>query len=528
MRKKYLFYILLVTINLLPVVPMSIKGITGLAFIAVSSVEAGVKSGLKTAGVLILIDSLYYINGINVDLKYAFASMPLGTAAYLFTAYFLGYRTEKLLKKNELLLHEIEARKKTEEELIERNAILQSLMSSLPIPICIKDLEGRYVGCNHAFAQWFGCDEEELSGKNVFDLMEPEQAMVYNSMDLELLRKQTPQVKETFAKPLDGTTRNVICLKAVIVNEEERPSGIVVVMHDITDHKEREKSKLSMIEEELVLNEMKKYDRLKTDFFMNVSHELRTPLNVILGAIQLMELQNAGCETVRADKLKKNIMSIKQNSLRLLRLVNNLLDASKIDDHIYEIRCKNWNIVYLVEEIVLSVADYAKIKGIHLEFDTEFEEKVIACDEEKIERIMLNLLSNAIKFTPNGGRIFVNIGSKEDFLYIKVSDTGTGIPAEKQMGLFQRFFQASPMLTRTHEGSGIGLSLVKSLVEVHGGSISVESEEGAGTTFSVYLPDRILEEHEVTTANTVVNRMSFEKIQLELSDIYSARESMIS
>lgn len=527
MEKRCLFYIFIVIINLLPVIPMSIKGITGLAFICVSSVRSGFKGGMRTAGLVILINTICVIFGINVDYKYAVASMLLGSAAYIGTAYFIGGNTDKLTKRNEQLIREIEMRRKADAELKEKIEILQSLMSALPTPICIKDLDGRYVGCNYAFGQWFGYNEEELTGKNVFDLMDADQAMVFNSMDRELLAKQTPQSVETATTFLDGTTRNVICSKAVISDDQGLPSGIVVVIHDITDQKEREKLKLNIIEEELIIDEMKKYDRIKTEFFMNISHELRTPLNVILGAIQLMELRLESSGTAHADKLQKNIMSIKQNSLRLLRLVNNLLDVSKIEEHSSEIRCKNWNIVCLVEEIVLSVADYANIKGIRLEFDTEFEERLISCDEEKVERIMLNLLSNAIKFTPDGGSIFVSIGAQGDFVCIRVRDTGIGIPKEKQRQLFQRFCQVRPILTRTHEGSGIGLCLVKSLTELHGGRVTVESAEGIGTTFSVFLPVKVLQEHELYTANTAVNRMSFEKIQLEFSDIYSASESML-
>lgn len=527
MKNRYLFYILMITINLLPVLPMSIKGVTGLAFICVSSVRNGLKDGMRTAGLLILLNTMCVFLGINVDYKYVFASMLLGTAAYIGTAYFIGGNTDKLVKRNEQLIHEIEIRKKAEVELKEKIEILQSLMSAIPTPICIKGLDGRYLRCNDAFGQWFGCNEEELPGKNVFDLMEVDQAKVFNSMDLELLTKQTPQKLETVATFQDGTIRNVICCKAVIAGDQGLPSGIVVVIHDITDQKEREQLKLNIIEEELIIDEMKKYDRIKTEFFMNISHELRTPLNVILGAIQLMELQLVNSGTAHADKLRKNIMSIKQNSLRLLRLVNNLLDVSKIEEHSSEIRCRNWNIVCLVEEIVQSVTDYANIKGIQIEFDTEFEERLISCDEEKVERIMLNLLSNAIKFTPDGGHIFVNIRAQGDFVCIRVKDTGIGIPVEKQRQLFQRFCQVRPILTRTHEGSGIGLCLVKSLTELHGGTVTVESAEGSGTTFSVFLPGKVLEDHELYPANTAVNRMSFEKIQLEFSDIYSSSESMI-
>ncbi|MEQ8199093.1 MAG: ATP-binding protein [Clostridiaceae bacterium] len=142
----------------------------------------------------------------------------------------------------------------------------------------------------------------------------------------------------------------------------------------------------------------------------------------------------------------------------------------------------NCNIVNIVEEITLSVAEYIKSNHLNLIFDTDIEEKIVACDLDKIERIMLNILSNAIKFSDLGGNIFVNIYDGKKFITITIEDTGIGINEDKLNIIFDRFRQIDKSFTR-NEGSGIGLSLVKSLVEMQGGTILVESKYGAGTKF---------------------------------------------
>jgi signal transduction histidine kinase len=144
----------------------------------------------------------------------------------------------------------------------------------------------------------------------------------------------------------------------------------------------------------------------------------------------------------------------------------------------------------------LSVAEFAKNKGISLIFDTEVEEKIMACDVDNIERIMLNLLSNSIKYTKPGGNIYVNIYDNEEAVTVSVKDTGIGIPKDKLKIIFERFMQVDSSLKRESEGSGIGLALVKSLVEKQGGEIWLRSEEGLGTDFSLKFP---LKSYQVNT-----------------------------
>ena len=193
----------------------------------------------------------------------------------------------------------------------------------------------------------------------------------------------------------------------------------------------------------------------------------------------------------------------------------------RLDTGFFEINLQNHNIIQVVEEITLSVAAYIENKGISLVFDTDVEEKFIAVDAEKIERIILNLLSIAVKFTKENGMIQVNIHDKGDEIEISVKDTGIGIPKEKLDSIFERFRQVNSSLPRDNEGSGIGLSLTKNLVELHGGKIKVSSELDKGSEFIIELPCRTVSEEINKKSFVYTNQNRVERIRIEFSDIYS-------
>lgn len=274
---------------------------------------------------------------------------------------------------------------------------------------------------------------------------------------------------------------------------DERGNVIKVIgtYTDISERKDMEQ-KLKEVNEANVklLNELREYDKIKTEFFTNMSHEFRTPLNVILSSLQLVDSYQQKVENDLSlkSKLEKHMKVTRQNCYRLLKLINNLMDISKIDSGFTEDHFEFCNIVNIVEQITLSVVELIESKSISLTFDTDVEEKIILCDINKVERIILNLLSNATKYNNVGGRISVEVNDLKDYILITVKDTGIGIPEDKLDVIFERFRQVNSSLTRENEGSGIGLSIVKSLVEIHGGEIQVESEYGKGSKFSVKLP----------------------------------------
>lgn len=270
------------------------------------------------------------------------------------------------------------------------------------------------------------------------------------------------------------------------------------------------------------LNETVEYEKLRAAFFANISHELRTPLTVIFSAEQMVDLiMKKEDINNRKKDLKHYTEIIKQNCYRLIRLVANLIDITKIDAGYFNVNLENCDIVKVVEDITLSVAAYIEHRDINLIFDTEVEELNLACDPDKIERIMLNLLSNAVKFTSRDGSIYVNIHDKADSITIVVKDTGIGIPEDMRESIFERFVQVDKTISRNREGSGIGLSLVKSLVDMHYGTIRLTSEEGKGSEFIIELPKRVVNYKLAALENGFIDeKQKVEKINIEFSDIY--------
>lgn len=278
-------------------------------------------------------------------------------------------------------------------------------------------------------------------------------------------------------------------------------------------------NKLEIEKEKIKLQEAVQLEIVKNEFFSNISHEFRTPINILLGTMQLIN-KNIERNNIDVENLKKHLNYIKQNSYRLLRLVNNLIDISKMDTGVYELRSSNQNIINVIEDITLSVAEYTRNNNINLIFDTNVEELITFCDPDKIERIMLNLLSNAVKFTPENGCIKVDINATEKEVIVSVSDTGIGIPEDKIDIIFNRFGQVDGSFNRMCEGSGIGLSLVKNLVEMHEGKVYVKSKVNEGSKFIFTIPIKMKEEN---NKDYDFDRKfkHVERCDIEFSDIYN-------
>lgn len=265
-------------------------------------------------------------------------------------------------------------------------------------------------------------------------------------------------------------------------------------------------------------DELKNIIKMKDEFIATVSHEFKTPLAVINAAVQALEVL---CKNELSDKAKGFIQSIHQNSFRQMRLVNNLLDLTILNSGALRIQRKNMDIVFATRVIVESVQPYARQKGVHLRFSSLLPSQRVILDDEKYERILLNLLSNAIKFTPKGKSILVMVSKENDTIVIKVKDKGVGIPVEKQELIFERFGQVDSSLTRQNEGTGIGLSLVKSLTGALGGSIILSSQEGKGSIFTLMFPIAAAApvEPELDMCEFADNHLTH-STAIEFSDIY--------
>ena len=264
---------------------------------------------------------------------------------------------------------------------------------------------------------------------------------------------------------------------------------------------------------------------MKNRFFSNISHEFRTPINIILGTVQLIEKCRQN-ENYTLEYLDYHINFIKRNSYRLLRLVQNLLDLSQIQSEYYDTNFGNYDIVNIVEDITMSVATYLENKDVQLIFDTNCEEQVISCDPEKIERIILNLLSNAIKYNKDNNDIEVCMFIDDEFVKIYIKDHGIGIEKEELKVIFEEFKKVDDGLTRSCEGSGIGLSIVNQFVKIHKGYVNVNSEVGVGSTFEVVLPNKINDldnsiSRNFIASDNIMGQSKIERCNIEFSDIYN-------
>jgi signal transduction histidine kinase/ligand-binding sensor domain-containing protein/DNA-binding response OmpR family regulator len=287
--------------------------------------------------------------------------------------------------------------------------------------------------------------------------------------------------------------------------------------------------------DEVRLKEREEADRVKSRFFANISHEFRTPLTLIKGPIEGMLADE------REEKKLQQLGMMRRNADRLLRLINQLLDLSKLEAGAMSIRASRGNIVSFVKGIASSFESSAGMRGIKVTTESDAEEIEAYFDRDKLEKILTNLLSNALKFTPDGGSVTVRCHSERSeesaiqkrdssvaacppslsnwgrralpqndrysrgFVSITISDTGIGIPADELPRVFDRFYQVDQSQTREYEGSGIGLALTKELVELHHGTISVRSEVGKGTEFTVSLPlrrEHLKDDEVITTEET--------------------------
>lgn len=236
-----------------------------------------------------------------------------------------------------------------------------------------------------------------------------------------------------------------------------------------------------------LFNKLITLEKSKNNYFVNLSHELRTPLNVINGTRQLIRDFNKKNELSQS-KLDYYMDIMGRNCNRLLNIINNIIDTSKLQSNNYIINKKEEDIVYIVEETILGLKDYIENKGIEFTIDTTIEEKIIKCDRYEIERCIVNLIGNAVKFTPSGGKIDVFIKDLGSSIEISVKDTGIGISNKNISTIFDKFNQVIDSNSEVKGGSGLGLTITKHLVELHGGNISVESEVGKGSKFVIILP----------------------------------------
>ncbi|HBE9323694.1 TPA: sporulation-associated two-component system sensor histidine kinase [Clostridioides difficile] len=416
--------------------------------------------------------------------------------------------------KTIIVIRDTTSRKISQIKLEESQSSYSRFIDILPDGICLlkEDLSINYA--NKSFL-------DMLAFTNIDDIKDSNIKLLMNANTEEKMK-----FTDNMAKVLNEN-RSILLLEYELINSyndivevelSALPFAIYNTRYIMLIIKELVHKKYSEQAEKELLERFKT-DKIKTEFFANMSHELKTPLNVISSSNQLVD------SFYRSEKIKdynNNIKShvdlVRQSSYRLQRLINNIIDLTKMESGFYTLKLAKYNIVSVIEDLFMNIEEYALRKDIKILFDTELEEINIYIDKVEIERIMLNLLSNCIKFTDNGGWIYVSIHYKIDKVIISVKDTGVGIPQDKLELIFEEFSQVDKTLSRNTEGSGIGLAIVKNLVSLHGGDIEVISEVNKGTEFLISLPMKGFSSEHYTEDKRIYNIQ--EKIKIEFSDIY--------
>lgn len=384
---------------------------------------------------------------------------------------------------------------------------MQVILDNLPFVAWFKDLQGRYMAVNKSFEDQYGCLKENVIGKYDFEIFSKAQADTFLFGDVDII---TNKKKVRFEEKNENGKWNEV-FKSPVYNDYGNIIGTTGICRDITEKKLAEKKLHDAERREMRL--LQETIQMKDDFLTIITHEFKTPIAIINAAVQTMEIV---CKEDITPKIKSYLCKIKQNSLRQQRLVDNLLDITRLKAGRMKVNFNNVEIVSLTKKIVESVKLYSDQKSLRLTFHSTCDQVMVSMDIEKYERILLNLLSNAIKFTPPNKSINVILYKQGSHLKIDIQDRGIGIPEDKKVIIFERFGQADTSFTRQAEGTGIGLSLVKLLVESLGGKIQVVSQEGYGSTFSILFPilqDESLDSHKIN-GNKIVQATT-----LEFSDI---------
>lgn len=408
---------------------------------------------------------------------------------------------------------------KSREIINQSKNIYQALLDGIPEAIYLEDIDtNKYVYINKKFKEMFDLVKEDLVDddlgicRETFMSVHPDyDKVVKESINQVRNGKSSEYVS---IKYLDKNNNVIDTQVASIPFNIDKKIFKLTIIKDMDDIRRLESLRKRIIESE-------QKDSIKMKFFINMSHELKTPLNLIFTSAQLIEnLYNKNKIYDANGNVKKHIDLTIQNSYRLIKIINDLIDFTKMESGFYKLRVENKNIVTLVEDITMSVVNYASNNGLNIVFDTNIEDLFIPIDVNAIERIVLNILSNAIKFTNSGGSIYVNVIYKDSIVKIIIEDTGIGIPKDKLSYIFDRFNDINKGYIGNVYGSGIGLSMVKSMVSLLGGDIEVESELNIGTKFTITLNVNALELDKNYYKDEFNNISNIERLTIGMTDVY--------
>jgi PAS domain S-box-containing protein len=376
-------------------------------------------------------------------------------------------------------------RKRAEEALERREKRFRALLEHGSDVVLLLDGEGTITYASPSIERVLGYRAEELVGRCVFEIVHPDHVEGARRMLDEIVAARgEPFTSERLVRHKDGSWRWIENLSTSLIDDAS-VAAVVDNFRDVTERRRAHERHEELLERERAARaQAEEASRLKEEFLSNVSHELRTPLNAVLGWAQMLRSRKLDPPTTA-----RALEAIERSALAQARLINDILDFSTMMSGKFSLEIGPVELAPLVAANIESMRPAAAAKGLQIETRLDPLGFPISGDRMRLDQVIRNLLSNAIKFTPAGGRIDVTLDRVEDGLELAVSDVGKGISREFLPHVFEQFRQADSSTTREHGGLGLGLAIARHLVEMHGGSVRVESAgEGKGATFTVRLP----------------------------------------
>jgi PAS domain S-box-containing protein len=399
-----------------------------------------------------------------------------------------------------LVFRDVTEERRAEEAIAEQREWLETTLESIGDAVIATDVRGHVVFMNPVAERLTGWRSDRARGRactEVFQIVNEQTRREAENPVTRVLAEGAivGLANHTLLISTDGTERPIDDSGAPIRNRDGHIVGVVLVFRDVSERRRLEIERLAVASERerlldaerVARSEAERASRVKDDFVAMVSHELRTPLNAILGWTQLMMQER------NPAILERGLDVVARNTRVQAQLISDLLDVSRIVAGKLRLEIHPVDLDTVVREAVEALQPEAKVKGIEIRTDILEYPGPIAGDPARLQQIVWNLVSNAIKFTPSGGTVVVSIRRQEPNVEIVVQDTGVGIRPDVIDHVFDRFHQADWSITRRFGGLGLGLSIVKHLAELHGGSVHGESAgEGQGSTFRVMLPSSAL------------------------------------
>lgn len=356
---------------------------------------------------------------------------------------------------------------KSQNMIASKDKMFKELFRNIPIPLVIIDSNSKRI--NYANSGFLDLVEER-NLKNIINKKFDRYIEIENIPSLDMVKDKN----KIISGKVNGNS-NVKIVDFEVIKSVDKEDSQIIIFEDITTKRENEE-----IEQDM--KDKKFQEKIKRDFLSNISHDLKTPINVIFSASQLQEYY---IDEINYEGIEKYNAISRQNCLSLIKFTNNLIDNSRILSDYLSPNLVEKNVVEEIEEIVMSLVDYAKNKDIDLIFDTEDEEVYAEIDVEFMQRIILNLISNSMKFCKENGRIIVRIKNSDEDVIIEIEDNGIGMEKEFIENAFNRYAMGKNNERSREKGTGIGLFVVKKMVEMQNGAIKIESTPNKGTKISL-------------------------------------------